>query len=119
MNNALGYTPRGRLFCDLLRRALAKMWKMEKMEQCSAIVAEAVNLDDVDHETKNFAKMHTVLRSFEADPTAQDLKTGIVLTQPVQHYLNRVMKADRAACESHLAMDIDPDCIIYCGIACL
>ena len=98
MDRAQAYMGRGRGRHDLLGQSLRRMWTAQELDE--AADALAVGADDVDaipHQTKIRAKARSVLRCLESDPEARVLMRGVILTQPLQGNLNRVLAADESS----------------------
>ena len=108
MDRALGFLARGVAQNGLLPRALRLMWSQQAVDQAAAEAENALSIDELPYTTKTTVKAGAVLRYFHNHPDSMDVYRCLVLMQPLQIYLNQVMKADSACEKLGRALAVNP-----------
>jgi len=84
------------------------MFKVKDLEAVE-VYCEAIGNGEISFQVKTAVKANSVINSFSSDPEAIQLHSFMLITGPLQEFLNKVMKADGKVCELVTASTLFPD----------
>ena len=109
MERAAAWWMRGRGLAQVAARAIRDMFSSKDIAAAEAQIVGAGSVSDLSFQVKTNVKPGAVLRSIDNDKKCVELYQFVILTQPMQAYLNRVQAADALSTKITVALSCGTD----------